>query len=60
VALDYPTHDWIGTVTHCGRICYKSRKINLSQVCAGQDVGVRQVSDRVWLVTFMDDDRLLR
>ena len=23
---------------------------------AGQDVGVRQVSDRIWLVTFMDYD----
>jgi putative transposase len=54
--LQYPLHDWTGTVTHCGRICYKSRKINLSQVFAGQDVGVKQVSDRIWLVTFMDYD----
>jgi len=30
-------------VTHCGRICFKSRKVNLSQVFAGQQVGVRQV-----------------
>ena len=49
-------HDWTATVTHCGRICYKSRKINLSQVFAGQNVGVKQVSDRIWLVTFMDYD----
>ena len=42
--------------SHCGRICYKRRKINLSQVFAGQDVGVRQVSDRIWLVTFMEYD----
>jgi putative transposase len=55
-ALQYPLHDWTGTVTHCGRICYKNRKINLSQVFAGQDVGVKQVSDRIWLVTFMDYD----
>jgi putative transposase len=55
-ALRYPLHDWTGTVTHCGRICYKSRKINLSQVFAGQDVGVKQVSDRIWVVTFMDYD----
>src|SRR5688572_16180238 len=54
--LQYPLHDWTGTVTHCGRICYKRRKINLSQVFAGQDVGVKQVSDRIWLVTFMDYD----
>jgi putative transposase len=54
--LAYPLHDWTGTVTHCGRICYKRRKVNLSQVFAGQDVGVKQVSDRIWLVTFMDYD----
>jgi putative transposase len=52
--LTYPLHDWTGTVTHCGRICYKSRKVNLSQVFAGQDVGVKQVDDHLWLVTFMD------
>ncbi len=28
----------------------------MSTVFAGQDVGVRQVSDRIWLVSFMDDD----
>ena len=45
--LTYPLHDWTGTVTHCGRICYKRRKVNLSQVFAGQDVGVRQVDDHI-------------
>ena len=55
-ALDYPFHDWTATVTHCGRICFKKRKVNLSQVFAGQDVGVKQVSDRIWLVSFMDYD----
>jgi putative transposase len=55
-ALTYPMHDWTGTVTYCGRLCSKRRKINLSQVFAGQDVGVKQVSDRIWLVTFMDYD----
>jgi putative transposase len=54
--LRYPLHDWTGTVTHCGRICYKRRKINLSQVFAGQDVGIKQVNDRIWLVTFMHYD----
>jgi hypothetical protein len=40
----------------CGRICFKKRKVNLRRVFAGQDVGVTQVSDRIWLVTFMDYD----
>jgi hypothetical protein len=51
------TDSWgLGQVTHCGRICYKSRKVNLSQVFAGQDVGVKQVDDHLWLVTFMGYD----
>jgi putative transposase len=54
--LTYPFHDWTATVTRCGRICYSRRKINLSVVFAGQNVGVRQVSDRLWLVSFMDYD----
>ncbi len=30
--------------------------MNLSQVFAGQNVGVTQVGDRIWLVTFTDYD----
>ena len=29
------------------------RKINLSQVFAGQKVGVKQTADHIWLVSFM-------
>ena len=44
------------TVTTCGRICFNRQKINLSTVFAGQKVGIKQVSDEIWLVTFMDYD----
>jgi putative transposase len=54
--LTYPFHDGTFTVTQCGRICFKARKVNLSQVFAGQNVGVTQVGERVWLVTFMRYD----
>jgi putative transposase len=54
--LSYPWHDWTAVVTHCGRICRHNRKINLSQVFAGQLVGVRQETDRIWLVSFMHYD----
>jgi putative transposase len=54
--LHYPFHDRTITVTQCGRICFGRRKINLSTVFAGQNVGVKEVSDRIWLVTFMDYD----
>jgi len=54
--LAYPFHDATFTVTQCGRICFKGRKVNLSHVFAGQNVGVTQVGERVWLVTFMRYD----
>lgn len=54
--LDYPLHDFTVTVTACGRICYKQRKINLSTVFAGQNVGIKQTDERIWLVSFMHYD----
>src|SRR5688572_24323895 len=54
--LTYPFHDQTITVTHCGRLCFKRQKVNLSQVFAGQKVGVTQVGERIWLVTFMTYD----
>jgi putative transposase len=54
--LDYPMHHKVITVTHCGRICFKSLKISFSHTLAGQDVGIRQVEDKVWQVSFMDYD----
>ena len=38
--LEYPFHDRTLIVTQCGRLCFGRRKINLSQVFAGQAVGV--------------------
>jgi len=54
--LEYPFHDRTVTVTTCGRICMGRRKINLSIVFAGQNVGIREVADRIWLVSFMNYD----
>jgi putative transposase len=54
--LDYPFHDKIVTVTTCGRIRFNREKINLSTVFAGQRVGIKPVSDLIWLVSFMGYD----
>jgi putative transposase len=54
--LDYPFHDKAVIVTTCGRICLNRQKINLSQVFAGQTVGIKQVDDHLWLATFMHYD----
>jgi len=53
---EYPYHDRSIKVTKCGRICIGNRKINLSTVFAGQNVGIREVADKIWLVSFMDYD----
>jgi len=53
---EYPLHDRTVRVTQCGRICIGKRKINLSIVFAGQFVGIREVADRIWLVSFLDFD----
>ena len=54
--VSYPFHDKTITITNCGRICIAGQKIHLSAVFAGHDVGVRQVEEEVWLVSFMDYD----
>jgi putative transposase len=54
--LEYPFHDRTVTVTTCGRICIGRRKINLSQVFAGQNVGIKEVANKIWLVSFMHYD----
>jgi len=43
-------------VTRCGRICLGHKKINFSTVFAGQAVGIKEVHDDIWLVSFMDYD----
>jgi putative transposase len=54
--IDYPFHDKTIVVTRCGRICLGHNKINFSQVFAGQAVGVKEIHDDIWLVSFMDYD----
>jgi len=53
---EYPYHDRTVRVTTCGRICIGNRKISLSRVFAGQSLGIREVADNIWLVSFMDYD----
>ncbi len=53
---DYPFHDQTVVVTACGRICIYRKKINLSQSLARQAVGIKEVDDGIWLVSFMKYD----
>jgi transposase InsO family protein len=54
--LSYPFHDREILVTACGRICFHRKKINFSTVFAGQTIGIKEVDDSVWLVSFMHYD----
>ncbi|MGH6827242.1 IS481 family transposase [Methyloceanibacter sp.] len=54
--IAYPFHDRDVLVTACGRICMHRKKINISGVFAGQRLGIKEVDDGIWLVTFIDYD----
>lgn len=54
--LNYPFHDREVLVTACGRLCLHRKKINISTVLAGQKLGIKEVDDGIWLVSFMQYD----
>lgn len=56
IELTYPFHDRDVIVTCCGRICMHRKKINISTVLAGQRLGIKEVDDGIWLVSFMHYD----
>ena len=54
--VTYPFHDRDILVTNCGRICMHRKKINISTALAGQKLGIREVDEGIWLVSFMEYD----
>ncbi len=54
--LTYPLHDRDVIVTACGRICLHRKRVNLSHVFAGQRVGIKEVDEGIWIVSFMHYD----
>jgi transposase InsO family protein len=54
--LAYPLHDRDIIVTACGRLCMHRKKINISTVLAGQRLGIKEVDEGIWLVSFMHYD----
>jgi transposase InsO family protein len=54
--LAYPLHDRDVLITACGRLCLHRKRINISTVLAGQRLGIKEVDDGIWLVTFMRYD----
>lgn len=54
--IRYPAHDATSMVTYCGRICHRGKKINFTQAMAGQAVGLKEVEEKIWLISFMEYD----
>jgi len=54
--LTYPLHEREVLVTACGRICMHRKRVNISTVLAGQKLGLREVDEGIWLVSFMRYD----
>jgi transposase InsO family protein len=54
--LAYPFHDKDVLVTACGRVCMHRKKINVSTVLAGHRLGLKEVDDGIWLLSFMHYD----
>ena len=54
--LTYPLHDRDVLVTACGRICMHRKRLNISTVLAGQRLGIKEVDDGIWIVSFMHYD----
>ena len=54
--VDYPFHDRDVLVTACGRICMHRKRINISTVLGGQKLGIKEVDDGIWLVSFLAYD----
>jgi len=54
--LSYPFHDRDVVVTACGRLCLHRKRINISTVLAGQKLGIKEVDEGIWLVSFMHYD----
>jgi hypothetical protein len=52
--LTYPLHDRDALVTACGRICMHRKRLNISTVLAGQRLGIKEVDDGIWIVSFID------
>jgi transposase InsO family protein len=56
-ALSYPIHDDVLEVSACGHIRLpRARQVFLSRALAKQPVGVRELEDGRWLVTFVSLD----
>ncbi|APO69600.1 hypothetical protein IE4872_CH04019 [Rhizobium gallicum] len=51
-----PVHDRDALVTNCEPHLHHCKKINIPTVLAGQKLGLKEVDDGIWLISFMHYD----
>ena len=49
-------HDRDVLVAAYGRICMHRKRVNISTVLAGQRLGIKEVDDGIWIVSFLHYD----
>jgi hypothetical protein len=54
--LEYPLHDRDVVVADCGAIALHGTRVAISSVLAGQRLGLREIENDVWLVSFLHYD----
>jgi transposase InsO family protein len=54
--LVYPMHDMVRRVRHDGWFRFNHHAVYLTKALAGENVGLREVDDKLWLVSFMNLD----
>jgi len=50
--VEYPGHLEVRRVSACGTISWLGRPVYLTEVLAGEDLGLEEVDDAIWLVYF--------
>jgi len=56
--LDYSLHDFVRRVKSCGKLALtgKNRDFYFGRALTGEKVGIREMEERRWLISFMDVD----
>jgi hypothetical protein len=54
--LFYPFHDKTITLSQCCRVCDRGLKVSLSTAFAGVEVGIKEMENGIWVVSFLDYD----
>jgi len=53
--LDYPLHDLVRTVGPDGMTyLHKRKKFHLSAALAGENIGLKEIKEGIWIINFMD------